>query len=615
MPSFNSKALLLWVGANILTLVSAYPQNSQIISERDKLATYDYVVIGGGHAGITVAARLAGDPKVSVLVIEAGGLDKSEEIITVPDQILKSRNSEYDWSFNSVPQKNVNNRVINIPAGKVVGGGTVLNGMLFDRASISDYDAWVDLGNPGWRYKDLLPYFKKNERFVEPPKDLAEEMRITWDPKYHGYEGKTYSSFPPWYNKEITHGWINANEQLGVPLAFDAYNGTALGVFYNTMSVDPRTMTRSHARLAYYEPVKNQSNFHILMRKHVTKILFKKKGKNVEVEGVEYAESEDSPRITVKVKKEAILSAGGIGSPRILQASGVGPSKLLKSLNIPVVLDMPGVGANLQDHAWNTFLSELTTLPTHGLTPEEAETLYRVNKTGPRTVGGSNLLTFLPLEMMSGPAYTKKYIDSYKAQSPAQFLSTDTHPSVVAGYAAQKTILTKRLARNDMAASEFSAAPQFTFIIQQHPFSRGHVHITSPSTFTAPEIDFRYGSNPLDFDILVESVRWLRKAYATPHLSKYNPVEIAPGPDATSDEAITEWIKTTMDTMFHSCCTNAMMPKGLGGVVDSQLKVWGVSNLRVVDASVIPLIPATHLQSTVYAIAEKAADLIKGKKN
>jgi choline dehydrogenase-like flavoprotein len=397
-------------------------------------------------------------------------------------------------------------------------------------------------------------------------------------------------------------------------LAYDAYNGSAIGVFYNTNTLDPNDMTRSHARLAYYEPVKSQSNFHILLKQHVTKILFTKKGGKVQVEGVEYAASEDSPRITVQVRKEAILSAGGIGSPRILQASGVGPSALLNKLNIPVVVDLPGVGANLQDHAWNTFLSDLTTLPDHGYTPEEVESLYRLNKTGPRTVGGSNLLTFIPLEMMSGPAFTQQYISDYREQSPSEFLHPDTHPSVVAGYSVQKEILTRRLARNDMAAAEFSCAKAFTFIIAQHPFSRGHVHITSPSTFVPPEIDFRYGSNPLDFTILVESVKWLRKAYATPHLAQYNPVEIAPGPEVTSDEGITEWIKTTMDTMFHSCCTNAMMPKRLGGVVDSELRVWGIQGLRVVDASVIPLIPATHLQATIYALAEKAADMIKGNR-
>lgn len=301
-------------------------------------------------------------------------------MIQIPDQILKSRNTEYDWSFNSVPQANANNRVINIPAGKVVGGGTVLNGMMFDRASASDYQTWVELGNPGWSYNDLLPYFKKNERFIEPDKELAKEMRITWDPKYHGYNGPTYSSMPPWYNKENTRknprdylrdvmltvfsvGWIDACEALGVPLQYDGYSGKAIGVFYNTNTLDPRTMSRSHARLAYYEPVKNQSNFHILLNQQVTKIIFNKKGKKVTAEGVEYAATETGPRSTVEAKKEIILSAGGIGSPRVLQASGVGPAKLLESLNIPVVVDLPGVGANLQDHAWNTFLTDRKSSP------------------------------------------------------------------------------------------------------------------------------------------------------------------------------------------------------------------------------------------------------------
>lgn len=237
-----------------------------------------------------------------------------------------------------------------------------------------------------------------------------------------------------------------------------------------------------------------------------------------------------------------------------------------------------------------------------------AREMYRVNKTGPYTTSGPIQFVFIDTPKMSPRA--SSLIEAYKQQSPAEYLREGSDLSVIEGYAKQKEVLAKYLGSDHMAAAEIVFGGGLMFS-QQHPLSRGYVELKSKNPWEYPAIDFRYATNPLDLDWKIEAFKFGRRVIATPAVQELQPVERTPGPSVTSDEQLKSWVRGSMSTIFHSCCTNPMQPRELGGVADSKAVVYGTSNLRVVDASLIPLIPATHIQSTVYAVAEKIADEIK----
>ena len=367
-------------------------------------------------------------------------------------------------------------------------------------------------------------------------------------------------------------------------------------------------MVRSYARPGYYDPATTRSNFHVLLENQVTKLVGS--GSPVKITGVEYAKAKGQTVNTVKARKEVIVAAGAIGSPKILQLSGIGPAALSQKLGITSLVDLPGVGSNYQDHSYSMTFNILGNAPPQ-IDDATAKEQYETEKTGPWTTSGPTAFAFLPLSKIADASRAQALLSVAKAQSPAQYLRAGTPQAVVDGFAKQMEVLTTRLATDTMAASElvFSAGPMM--ISQQHPFSRGYVEITTNDPWTTPAIDFRYGSNPLDFDFVSETIRFSRKALATAPLQELAPQELSPGPQQTSDAQLKTWQQGQISTMFHSCCTNPMQPRNLGGVVDSNGVVYGTSNLRVVDASIMPLIPATHPQSTVYALAEKIADAIK----
>ncbi|RPA86942.1 alcohol oxidase [Ascobolus immersus RN42] len=569
---------------------------------------YDYVIIGGGAAGCTIANRLTEDPKISVLLIEAGPLDPYDPIIQIPGLADQVVGTQYDWKYKTVPQTSVNNRILDVPMGKLIGGGTALNRQVWQRASRSDYDAWVDLGNPGWGWDDLLPYFKKGETFYPPSPSLVNDWGISYDPAVHGYTGPMKNTVPD-YQKAETTPWITAFSQLNIGIQTDQASGLNTNLFWTPAAIDPSNWTRQYARNAYYDPAVNRPNFHVLLNTTVTKLITTGTGPGIKVTRVEFATSKDGKRSYASINKEAILTAGTIATPQILQASGVGPQALLNSLDIPVVANLPGVGQNYQDH--NNILSIFVTpgIPATPLDPVAALAEYNAYRTGPFTTPSGNLLGFIPLVTMT--TNTTSILTKLGQQSAGQYLDT-TDPTVVAGYSAQKNVLQTRLAQSDIAMTELIwAAPGIIVEANQHPFSRGSVKINSKSTFDYPNIDLRYGSNPLDWEVIADSHRFVRRVMQTPEMASKGAFEVVPGPDVSTNDQLTEYAKSGVSTLFHSSGTASMLPLDKGGVVDTNMKVYGFRNLRVCDASTIPLIPAAHIQATVYAMAEKAADIIK----
>ncbi|KAH8723728.1 hypothetical protein GQ44DRAFT_684935 [Phaeosphaeriaceae sp. PMI808] len=592
--------------------------NGQVISEADGLLLeYDYIVVGAGASGLTVANRLSEQPNLNVLIIEAGELDRNEDFVTIPGLAGGAIGTRYDWNTSYAATDEIGGRVTSIPQGKVVGGSTKLNRMVFDRGSKSDYDGWEALGNQGWNFAGLLPYFKKNERFTPPTKEIQAEYDIKYDLHYHGDEGYMQTSLSPFF-WPTTKNLVKATKALGIPIN-DQASGNAIGGYFCPHNLDPITVTRSSAKEAYYASAVQRPNFHLLANNQVSRIVTDRSNGKVKATGVEFASSAGAERRNIKAKKEVILAAGTFHTPQLLQISGIGDAKLLKAINVTAIVDLPAVGHNLHDHVLAVVVNAInTTLLTNTLTSNatfaaEARRQYDTEKKGPLTSPTGDFLLFLPLSTYSNASNA---IASQAAAAKASVsLPSDTPAEVAKGYEAQYKSLNKKLLANDAAFLEILWADGTLVLGLQHPYSRGSVKASSSSVFDAPIADVGFLRNPLDVKVLREGVHFARRFVKTSGISELSPFEVVPGTNVTSDADIDAYLKGSVSTLFHPAGTCKMGARESGGVVDNELKVYGVEGLRIVDASVIPILPAAHIMTTVYAVAEKAADIIRGSAN
>jgi choline dehydrogenase-like flavoprotein len=308
-------------------------------------------IVGGGTAGLTVATRLSEDPSVSVLVLEAGNDTSSDLNVLAPGlSPIMYGNPAYDWDYKTVPQPHAADRVFAHIRGKQLGGSSAMNFMFWTHPSQGDIDNWGALGNPGWSWRELAPYFAKSERYVAPSAQTAADLRAGYvEPAAHGTSGPITSTFPDSYGP-LTEAWPRTYENLGLGVKGDPRKGLALGGYTNLVNIDTATHTRSYAANAYYLPVASRQNLKVLTAAHTHKILFTVRGKDRVASGVEYAK--DGQTVTVSARKEVVLAAGSIASPQILELSGIGGKKLLNKLGVPVVVDNANVGENLQDHLY-----------------------------------------------------------------------------------------------------------------------------------------------------------------------------------------------------------------------------------------------------------------------
>ncbi|KAH6644394.1 hypothetical protein C7974DRAFT_19746 [Boeremia exigua] len=616
MLSMAKCSLVSWTLALSASSALAHPLfNGQLISRADQLLSeYDYVIVGGGASGLTVANRLSEQAAITVLVIEAGQFDQNEDFVTIPGLAGGAVGTKYDWNTTYAPSEYLGGRSVAIAQGKVVGGSTKLNRMVFDRGSKSDYDGWETLGNQGWNWKTLLPYFKKNEIFSPPIDAIKKEYNITWDESAHGYKGlmhSTYSAFI-W---PLTKNLIRAAASLKIPTAKDQANGGAIGGYICPHNMDPTNYKRSSADEAYYDTAATRKNFHLIAGHQATRILTSTSG-TVKATGVEFAASSGAAVQSVKAKREVIAAAGTLHTPQLLQVSGIGAPALLKSIGVPTVVDLPAVGQNLHDHVYvmtvnalNTTITQSTILTSNATFAAEARAQYDSQKRGPLTSPTGDFLLFLPVSTYTN-ASAAIHAAAVSASASAS-LPSDAPPEVVAGYAASYKSLNSKLLAKDSAFLEIIWADGVTFHGLQHPYSRGSVKASSKSIFDAPIADAGFLRNPLDIALLREAIRFGRKLNAQPAITELNPFEAVPGAAVTSDADIDKYIKDSASTLWHPAGSCKMGKRNEGAVVDKNLKVYGISGLRIVDASVIPMLPATHTMTTVYAVAEKAADLIK----
>ncbi|KAL9604418.1 MAG: hypothetical protein Q9179_001866 [Wetmoreana sp. 5 TL-2023] len=509
---------------------------------------YDYIVVGGGTSGLTVANRLTEDRSgtlrerylsssdendLTVLTTYSFAnqeqRDKLEPGVLVPGLPAPA---EYSRNYMSVPQPGLNNRTQAVYSAAAVGGGTVINGLFFNRGSAADYDAWEKLGNHGWGWKGLLPYFKK-----------------AWN-------------------------------SIGVPSNPQPNAGRAVDAFYSTLSISALNQSRSSADTAYFRPIAVQ---------------------------------------TVRAGKEVIVAAGAPRSPQILQLSGIGHKKLVADLGIEVIEDLPGVGYNFHDqpamftqatydYSKYPFPSPAWFFSNQSWSAQQLAVYYE-NRTGPLTQAylSGTTVAFLSLRTLT-PNYTS-LLSFFHTTDPAPLLPPESDPSLLEGYRAQQRILLSDYASPDTAVHELAASGQETIpLVLLRPLSRGSILVNTSDPLADPVFDYNTFGHPIDIKIFIHIYKTYRRFIAAEPWKAVGLTEVLPGPAVPGDAdlEIEKAIRNlTQSTWSHPVGSCAMMPRRLGGVVDARLRVYGIGGLRVVDASIMPIVPGSHTSSTVYAVAEK----------
>ena len=530
----------------------------------ESFGSYDYIIVGAGTAGCVLANRLSADPNVSVLLLEAGGKDDYIWTKIPVGYLYCIGNPKVDWGFKTEPEPGLNGRAIDYPRGKVLGGCSSINGMIYMRGQARDYDHWAQLGNPGWGWDDVLPYFLKSEdNLALEPSDLharggewrIEKPRISW---------------------EILDAFMEAAVQSGLPKVEDFNTGNNQGVGY--FHVNQKRGWRWNTSRGFLKPIENRQNLRVVTGAHTKRVLIKEAkatGVVFDIKGAEQA---------AEVKGEIILAAGAVASPTILQLSGIGPGDALREHGIAVEHELAGVGGNLQDHLQIRCAYKVERVETLN---ERANSLigkmgigleYLLFQRGPMTMAPSQLGAFAK----SDPSY-----DTPNIQYHVQPLTLDKF------------------------GEPLHTFPAFTAsVCNLRPESRGTVRLKSANPYDSPSIQPNYLSAERDKQVAAQAVRYTRNIVNQPALAKYKPQEFKPGLELETQEDLVKAAGDISSTIFHPIGTCKMGDDPMA-VVDGRLRVHGLRGLRVVDASIMPTITSGNTNSPTLMIAEKASEMIK----
>lgn len=527
---------------------------------------FDYVVAGGGSAGCVIASRLSEDPTVSVCLLEAGGEGRNILIRTPLGFVAGMPRGINSWHYQTVPQDGFNGRRGFQPRGKALGGSSAINAMIYAHGHPSDYDNWERLGNPGWGFEDVLPYFRRSENNA-----------IHRDSRYHGTDGPLHVTnlrSPSTLNRVFQA----ACESQGIPYNPD-YNGEQYYGCYD-VQVTQKDGERHSVAAAFIHPNLDRPNLEVRTKAHMTKLVFDQR----RATGVRY--DRGGVRTTVRARREVVLSAGAFGTPQLLMASGIGPGAHLQELGIPTIHDLPGVGQNLQDHISALLIYKaLVSDGTVGISPVGIARLARAMWQWKRHRSG--LLTSCAAE--SGAYY----------RSSPEVDVPDMEMELLVGIGDDH-------GRKLPIGHGYSA-----HLLLARPKSVGEVRLASPDTHVDPLIDPRYFSHPYDMETLIKGTQVALDVMADPAFDRYRG-EMIIRYDRHDPDQIESTLRAHADTEYHPCGTAKMGPDSDPmAVVDPTLRVRGVDGLRVADASIMPTVPSNNIHAPVLMIAEKAAEMIR----
>ncbi|KAL2864391.1 GMC family oxidoreductase [Aspergillus lucknowensis] len=583
---------------------------------------YDYIIVGGGTAGLVLASRLSEDPDVRVGVLEAGEARLEDPNIASPvGMSAMMNNPDYDWCFKSTPQKGNNNKTLHVARGKTLGGSSAINFLAYFRPSKDDLDAWESLGpgTEGWNWAALEPYYRKSQRIAQGYVPMQEPLdSFALDSRFHG-DGPIGTSFPVW-RYPVEDALLRAfDAEGGLSRSRDAWSGEHLGFFGTLATVDRSgTPRRSDAATGYLKGIGERGNLRILTNALVHRVILDETGP-VTARGVVF--SYEGHEHQVLARRETIISSSTIKSPQLLELSGIGDPAVLDAASITTRVPLPAVGNNLQEHPLTTVTYELKdgeSLDTLLANPQrlgEAVAQYLEDGTGPAS-GCMSLAGFLPYASLVSKDTFTTTLDRIQPSTlrdiaMASLLHDPNSPSVQ--FTCLPTNFSPQNGHYDLTRV-MTGAPAgygacYTVLVNtSYPLSRGSSHITSSDPQAHPKVDLGVFSAPVDIDVMVAGVKFMDKCFRSPHVADQMGRRVNPpaSVDIEDAEQVKAYVQDNILIFNHILGTCAM-----GEVVDERLRVKGVRGLRVVDASVLPMQMSGNILATVYAVAERAADLIK----